>query len=85
MVNFEYFTQTLEHYGFVPISKEESEKFKLPGAINSFSELFKIMKNDVQSKRIKENDVGSALKLSSEEKEISYLNNYFVFKKIRNP
>ena len=85
LVNFDYFKDTLEHYGFIPIEKEEYIKFNLPGPINSFSELFKNMKLEVESKRLNRSEIGSALNLSSEEKEISYLNNYFVFKKIRNP
>ena len=85
LVNFDYFIQTLEHYGFVPISEEEYNKFHLPGAVNSFSELFKSMNFEIKSKKIKKENVGAAQNLSSEEKKISFLNNYFIFKKIRNP
>lgn len=85
LVNFDFLTNTLEHYGFIPIQPDEYKKFNLPGAISSFSEMFKNMQYEFKSQRLNKQNVGNALNMSSEEKTISFLNNYFVYKKIRNP
>ena len=42
------------------------------------------MKTEFDTKRLKKENIGSALSLSDYEKEISFLNNYIVLKKIRN-
>ena len=43
------------------------------------------MKEEIESGKIDKADVGKALNMSNEEKTISFLNNYYIFKKIRNP
>ena len=75
LVNFSYFTQVMEDYGFNVISDEEAVAMDLPRGSGLFSDLFK--EKDV-------NGTGCASKMSKEEKQISFLNRYFVFKKVRD-
>ena len=42
------------------------------------------MNSDIKSKKLDKNDIGEAYKMSREERDISFLNNYFIFKKVRN-
>ena len=85
LVNFDYLTRTLENYGFVPIKDSEAQAIGFPSGIGSFSELFDIMENEISNKRIKQINTGSAINMTVQEKRISFLNNYFIYKKIRNP
>ena len=39
----------------------------------------------MKSYRIKKSNIGKADNMSSNEKIISFLNNYYIFKKVRNP
>ena len=68
----------------IHINKDEAAELGLPNSIGSFEELFTQMKTENDSGRMKKQFIGSALSMSDEEKDISFLNNYFVFKKIRN-
>lgn len=84
LVNFNYFVQIMEDYGFVLISKEEAVKLGLPNGSGLFSELFTSMQNEIQINSFKINNYGLAHKMSNEEKQISFLNRYFIFKKVRS-
>ena len=84
LVNFTYLTRTLENYGFVPIDDETAQSMGFPSAIGSFEDLFDIMKEEVENKKIKSINVGNALNMNVFEKRISFLNNYFIYKKVRN-
>jgi len=77
LVNFDYFTTLMINYGFVLLSVEEANKIGLPSSIGSFSELFKLMNQNSTG-------FGMANNMTESEKDISFLNNYFVFKKIRD-
>ena len=74
LVNFPYFTQIMENYGFVLIDSDESNVNNIPNGTGLFSELF----NNVDE------NYGLASKMSENEKKISFLNRYFIFKKARN-
>lgn len=93
LVNFDYLTRILKNYGFVHLSKEEANRSKLPSGIGSFSELYDQMNTKLQTNKRKKgiykdlnNDYGEAGNLISEtgEKRISFLNNYFVYKKVND-
>tara|TARA_B100000123_G_scaffold176486_1_gene131165 strand:- start:205 stop:3654 length:3450 start_codon:yes stop_codon:yes gene_type:complete len=84
LINFDYLTRIMEDYGFVPITKEEATQMKLPNPVGLFSELFTAMENEIKMKPDKEADYGIASQMSVEEKKISFMNKYFVFKKVRN-
>jgi len=85
LVNFDFFTRVLENYGFAPITDNEAQRIGFPQAIGTFENLFDIMQTEIQGGKIDKADVGKALNMSINEKTISFLNNYYIFKKIRNP
>ena len=86
LVNFTYLTYLMEQYGFRKLNETEIKDFDLPGndSICSFENYFKQMEEEIKRNPTKEKNYKQALNMSPEEKRISYLNNAFVFKKIRN-
>ena len=53
--------------------------------IDSFSSLYEKMTDDINQvpPKFNKRNVGDALLMTDEEKKLSFLNNYFIFKKIR--
>jgi len=84
LVNFEYLTRVLENYGFVLLSSDELKSINLQHSIGSFQYLFENMKQEIKSSKYNQKKYGTALNMSEAEKTISFLNKYFIFKKIRN-
>ena len=84
LVNYDYLTSVLENYGFVPLSKEECAERGLVSSIGNFRDLFALMTAEIKKYPLKANEYGNAYKMTKEQKDISFLNNYFIFKKVRN-
>ena len=84
LVNFEYFIRSMENIGFVPITDEEAIKFNLPSGINTFESVFRYIKNKANGDFSLRKQIGTALDMDTNQKQISFLNKYFIFKKIRN-
>jgi hypothetical protein len=84
LVNFTYLTRLLENYGFALLSKDEIKSLDLPNSIGYFDELFENMESELKKDKRIANKIGNALNMSKEEKQISFLNKYFIFKKVRN-
>ena len=84
LVNFNYLTILLENYGFVKITDDEAKELGLPHSVSSFSDYYTLMENEIAKDESMKNSVGASLSMSPEEKFVSFLNNCFVFKKIRN-
>ena len=82
LVNFKYFVQLMEQYGFQLVSNEDANRMGLPGPTGMFEDLFKKMTNELRGNRMSENEYGTAMNMSEDEKKISFLNRYFVFKKM---
>ena len=82
LVNFTYFTQLMDSYGFQLIKREEANKLGLPNGSGMFGELFSRMEADIQQDQSLRNRYGSAPYMNAKEKQISFYNRYFVFKKI---
>lgn len=80
LVNFDYVTLLLESFGFVPISKEEATRAGLPASADGFRALFRQMNEKSESK----DRYGMARRMSDEEKQVSFLNRYAIFKKARD-
>ena len=57
-------------------------RFKNP--LGSFEELFEEMEENIKTERLNKSLVRDALQMTENEKNISFLNNYFIYKKIRN-
>ena len=84
LVNFDYFTEIMEMYGFVLLNKDELDEFNLKSSIGSFESLFYDMNDKLEKNIIHQNEIGNANKLSPDEQKISFLNNYYIFKKKRS-
>ena len=84
LVNYDYLTTVLENYGFVPLTVAEAKAINLTSSIGDFEQLFKLMLANIKSGQIDRETIGTAYKMTREEKDISFLNNYFIFKKVRN-
>lgn len=84
LVNYDYFVQILENYGFVNLTTEEAKKINLPRGVGNFNELFDLMTAEIKKDSKKKNDYGISYKMTASERRISFLNKYFIFKKVRN-
>ena len=84
LVNFKYFLRIMENNGFVLLNETEYKQLNLPDTMGNFEQLYNFMKMEVEKSPYLAKKLGNALELSDEEKQISFLNNYFIFKKIRN-
>ena len=84
LVNYDYLTRVLENYGFVLLPKEEYTRLNLPSSSGLFKDLYDSMANEIKRDGRKEKDYGTAMRMSAGERTISFLNRYFVYKKVRN-
>ena len=87
LVNFDYLTRILEMYGFVPLTNDELREKNLTSSITGFEMHFENMKNSLVTSNKYGKPItqyGDAISMSEEEKTISFLNNSFIYKKIRN-
>ena len=84
LVNFNYLTRVMESFGFTKVKTQKIKKLGLSSSINSFEKVYKIMEDEIKNKKINPNKLGNANIMSPEEKRISFYNNYFIYKKIRN-
>ena len=82
LVNFDFFTSTMDKYGFALVTREESRQMGLPEGSGMFSELYNSMMNEIKRDPKKEGDYKDASHMRDYEKEISFLNRFFVYKKI---
>jgi mRNA (guanine-N7-)-methyltransferase len=70
LVNFNYLVRLMENYGFKLLTNEEAKHYGFPSGSGLFSELYAQMKME-----------GNPIEMSEKEKEISFLNRYFIFRK----
>ncbi len=99
LVNFDYLTQLLENYGLDLVSPEEAATtlmFPMPDGTATFDGVFHQMELECKNKRDGsdgggggwsrrcQQEYGSALYMTPEEKQISFYNRYFIFRKNRN-
>lgn len=84
LVNFDYLKIVMENFGFVLIDDLEAQTMQLNSGITSFEEAFKSMESFIKLNPGERKFIGNSLKLSEEDKFISFMNNYFIFKKVRN-
>jgi hypothetical protein len=83
LINFDYFNRIMTAYGFEIISRDEAIQMGLPEGTGLFSELFLNMLDEITRNKFKSKDYGNAPLMTAIEKKISFLNRYFVYKKIR--
>jgi len=84
LVNFDYFVRMMGNYGFVLAEAAESQKMGLPHGSGLFSELFAEMESEVERNPRMRSDYGKALSMTSDEKWVSFMNRYFVFRKVHH-
>ena len=80
LVNFEYLKQMMEYYGFKLISVAEAKVNGFPSGSGLFEDLFRQMIKERHMNHL----YGEATNMTREEKEISFLNRYFIFRKTHN-
>jgi hypothetical protein len=83
LVNFDYLNRVMSAYGFEIISREEAHDMGLPDGSGLFSELFINMLDEVSKNKFKAKDYEKAPYMTTYEKKISFLNRFFIYKKIR--
>ena len=82
LINFDYLDRILENYGFRLITRDEAKDLGLPNGSGMFQDLYNLMEEEVKRERYKKKEYENALNMTSYEKKISFLNRYFVYKKI---
>lgn len=83
LVNFDFFRRVMENYGFVLMNREEATQFGFPnGGTGMFEGLYYDMMAEIS--RESSNRYGTAPEMTEDEKFISFLNRYFIFRKVRH-
>jgi hypothetical protein len=82
LINFDYLHRILENYGFQLVTRDEAKEMGLPNGTGMFQDLYNLMEEEVKRDRYKKKEYENALNMTSYEKKISFLNRYFVYKKI---
>ena len=83
LVNYDYFTRVMENYGFQVIPRDEAIELGLPEGSGLFSDLYTSLTNEVAKNKSFAKEYKGALNMNANEKKISFLNRYVVYKKIR--
>tara|TARA_Y100001970_G_scaffold293714_1_gene442575 strand:+ start:2242 stop:5520 length:3279 start_codon:yes stop_codon:yes gene_type:complete len=83
LVNFDYLTELIENYGFTPLTQDEAAQLDFVSSIGSFSLLFDDLKKNIKQNSRLRKIVGTSTNMNHNEKKISFLNNYFIFRKRR--
>lgn len=84
LVNFDYLTSLMEQFGFILCPSKDLKKMRFKNPLGSFEELYEEMEDNIKTERLRKSLIRDALDMSDDEKQISFLNNYFIYKKIRN-
>lgn len=84
LVNYDYLTQLLENYGFVLLPREDLREKAISESTGLFSDLFTKMNSDLKRNPKLARDFKEAPNMSAGERQISFLNRYFIYKKVRN-
>jgi hypothetical protein len=83
LVNFDYLNRVMSAYGFELVSRDEAKDMGLPDGSGLFSELFYYMEAEIEKNKFKAKDYLKAPYMTGYEKKISFLNRYFIYKKMR--
>jgi hypothetical protein len=84
LVNFDYLVRMMENYGFKLLTSNEAHNIGLPNGSGLFSELFSYMEEEVRQNRNAKSEYRQAFEMTDDEKWISFMNRYFVFRKIHH-
>lgn len=78
LVNYEYLVQIAKNFGLTLIKDGELTDLK---GVQSFEDIYGLIINE--SKKTKSKSLASIMNMSLDEKKYSFMNNYFIFKKIQ--
>lgn len=84
LINFDYMDRLMGLYGFKLIDREEAQTLGLPEGSGLFQELFNKMTLEASQNKYIGKEFGCAGNMTEYEKKISFLNRYFVYKKVSN-
>jgi hypothetical protein len=85
LVNYTYLTRILENYGFVLATAEDLKNLhsEFTSATGFFSDLFNTMLDELKKNPAADKKYKTAPSMSDGERTISFLNRYFIYKKVR--
>jgi hypothetical protein len=83
LVNFDYLNRVMSAYGFELVNHSEAADLGLPASSGLFSDLFLQMSDEIEKNKFRAKDYERAPYMTTYEKKISFLNRYFVYKKVR--
>lgn len=84
LVNFDYFERVMENQGFKALTKEEAGEMGFTSSVGDFKSLFEQTRVKADQDTYYRKKIGKTLQMDEQEKYISYLNKYFIFKKVLN-
>lgn len=84
LVNFKYLQRMMENYGFSLVTNEEASDIGLPNGSGLFNELYDSMVSEISKNFKNKKEYGVAENMTIEEKKISFMNRYFIFRKTHN-
>lgn len=84
LVNFDYLRRIMEDYGFVLVTEDETKGMGLRSGTGLFAEMFADMQEEIMRNKSAASNYKKAPFMTAEEKQISFMNRYFVFRKVRN-
>ena len=74
----------MENYGFSLVTNEEASDIGLPNGSGLFDELYDSMVSEISKNFKNKKEYGVAENMTIEEKKISFMNRYFIFRKTHN-
>ena len=84
LVNYDYLTQLLENYGFVLLKRDElSKDSTVDESTGLFTDLFTRMNADLKRNPRLAKEFKDAPNMTPGERQISFFNRYFIYKKVR--
>jgi SAM-dependent methyltransferase len=83
LVNYNYLTQLLENYGFVLLKRDELKGQTINESTGLFSDLFTRMNEDIKRNPRLAREFKESPNMTAGERQISFLNRYFIYKKVR--
>lgn len=84
LVHFEYFVQLMENYGFILVDKNEIRSMGFYESSGLFNRLYGYMTKEIEKDPHEKLEYRDAPYMTSFEKTVSFMNRYFIFKKVRD-
>ncbi len=83
LVNFNYLDKLMGEYGFEKASSVETKGIG-GRSVGTFTDCYYLMKSEISKDPALEKEYGRSMDMTSAEKTVSFLNNYFIYKKVRD-